>query len=221
MEDLVTSALPVHNENTSILEPQASGLMATEWTDEKHSLYLKSMEASFVSQLYNSSDFLGWRSQEDYSSNPKSSTRNPSCQFKVLRDGCWEMVNLKRNQAHTNKAGGSNVLTANPWIRHFRSGAVQEKAALATTSNRLSTSRANVCQQDLVGSDTDNSQLNIEMSDQNFVDEDVVREKPSRKCSTKRMRTSASTTSGRDQVVPFRKFPVTAEVVDKRISSRK
>lgn len=54
--------------------------MATEWTDEKHSLYLKSMEASFVSQLYNSSDFLGWRSQEDYSSNPKSSTRNPSGQ---------------------------------------------------------------------------------------------------------------------------------------------
>lgn len=31
----------------------------TEWTNEKHSLYLKSMEASFVNQLYNSMDFHG------------------------------------------------------------------------------------------------------------------------------------------------------------------
>lgn len=82
-------------------------------------------------------------------------------QFKVLRDGCWETVNLKRNQARLNKADGSHVLSANPWIRHFRSGAVQEKAALATISNRLSTSHANVCRQDLVGSNTDNSQLNL------------------------------------------------------------
>lgn len=28
--------------------------MPTEWTDEKHSLYLKSMEASFVHQFYSS-----------------------------------------------------------------------------------------------------------------------------------------------------------------------
>lgn len=30
--------------------------MSTEWTDEKHSLYLKSIEASFVNQLYDSLD---------------------------------------------------------------------------------------------------------------------------------------------------------------------
>lgn len=33
--------------------------MSTEWTDEKHSMYLKSMEASFVNQLYNSMDTRG------------------------------------------------------------------------------------------------------------------------------------------------------------------
>jgi hypothetical protein len=38
--------------------------MSSEWTDEKHKLYLKSMEASFVNQLYNSIDLLGWRSQK-------------------------------------------------------------------------------------------------------------------------------------------------------------
>lgn len=32
----------------------------TEWTDEKHSLYLKSMEASFVNQLYSSADIPAW-----------------------------------------------------------------------------------------------------------------------------------------------------------------
>ncbi|MBA0838516.1 hypothetical protein Goarm_004326, partial [Gossypium armourianum] len=37
---------------------------STEWTDEKHSLYLKSMEASFVNQLYDSMSFLGCNSKE-------------------------------------------------------------------------------------------------------------------------------------------------------------
>lgn len=46
--------------------------MSTEWTDEKHSLYLKSMEASFVDQLYNSMNLLGVQVQ-DKMSNPKLS----------------------------------------------------------------------------------------------------------------------------------------------------
>lgn len=32
--------------------------VSTDWTDEKHSLYLKSMEASFVDQLYGSMGLL-------------------------------------------------------------------------------------------------------------------------------------------------------------------
>lgn len=60
--------------------------MRTDWTDEKHSLYLKSMEALFVDQLYNSLDLHGSRSQKDCSSDHKSSkqmhvsTRIPSGQ---------------------------------------------------------------------------------------------------------------------------------------------
>lgn len=58
----------------------------TEWTDEKHSLYLKSMEASFVNELYSSFDLLGWRSQREHSSDAKlsgkkhASSRTSSCQ---------------------------------------------------------------------------------------------------------------------------------------------
>lgn len=33
-------------------------MSAAEWTDEKHSMYLKSMETSFVDQLYDSKEIL-------------------------------------------------------------------------------------------------------------------------------------------------------------------
>lgn len=46
--------------------PDAAESISTEWTNEKHSLYLKSMEASFVNQLYSGSvDLVGWRSQDN------------------------------------------------------------------------------------------------------------------------------------------------------------
>lgn len=47
------------------MHSQVTERTATEWTDAKHSLYLKSMEASFVSQLHNSLDLLGWNSESD------------------------------------------------------------------------------------------------------------------------------------------------------------
>ena len=58
---------------TSYQDSLGRDSMSTEWTDEKHSLYLKSMEASFVDDLYNSFDLLGWRSQREQSPDPKFS----------------------------------------------------------------------------------------------------------------------------------------------------
>lgn len=46
------------SKSTAMETPPES--MPTEWTDEKHSMYLKSMEASFVNDLYDSMEFLGW-----------------------------------------------------------------------------------------------------------------------------------------------------------------
>lgn len=59
--------------------------MSSEWTNEKHSLYLKSMEASFVNQLYNSIDILGWPSQKERSVPNFSGEANcsPSCTRQV------------------------------------------------------------------------------------------------------------------------------------------
>lgn len=49
--------------------------METEWTNEKHSLYLKSMEASFVDQLYSSLGALG---KKESKSTRFGSGRKPS-----------------------------------------------------------------------------------------------------------------------------------------------
>lgn len=55
---------------------------STEWTDEKHSLYLKSMEASFVNKLYDSSELLGFCRLSDPTNSRKKhfTARSPSGQ---------------------------------------------------------------------------------------------------------------------------------------------
>ncbi|WP_224642587.1 hypothetical protein, partial [Vibrio vulnificus] len=77
--------------------------MSTEWTDEKHSLYLKSMEASFVNDLYNSFNLLGYRldhpSDPNFSRRKLTASRASSGQFKVLQRGCWEKINFERNRS--------------------------------------------------------------------------------------------------------------------------
>lgn len=56
-------------------DSQETESKATRWTDEKHSLYLKSMEASFVDQLYNSLDMLGWSPDKECSADRKVSSQ--------------------------------------------------------------------------------------------------------------------------------------------------
>ncbi|MBA0879750.1 hypothetical protein Goshw_006108, partial [Gossypium schwendimanii] len=63
-----------HHEQNPTLDSMMTESTSTEWTDEKHSLYLKSMEASFVNQLYDSMSFLGCNSKEK-SSGSKSSRK--------------------------------------------------------------------------------------------------------------------------------------------------
>lgn len=59
-------------------DSQETESKGTRWTDEKHSLYLKSMEASFVDQLYNSLDLLGWSPNKECSAGRKVSTQKHS-----------------------------------------------------------------------------------------------------------------------------------------------
>ncbi|MBA0850469.1 hypothetical protein Goshw_030129, partial [Gossypium schwendimanii] len=120
---------------------------STEWTDEKHSLYLKSMEASFVNQLYDSWNFLGRSSKLSRQTHGTSSD-----QYKVLRGGRWKKINFERPGFRLNKRDRSSCFMASPWIQHLRAGS---KCRVLASCSHL---------QDNVSSK--------EVSDQNFVDEE-------------------------------------------------
>jgi hypothetical protein len=210
--------------------------MSIEWTDKKHSMYLKSMEASFVNDLYNSADTLGWRSQRQLGEK-HSNTCISSGQYKVLRGGCWEKVNFESQKQQTNKENGPHVLLANPWIQHFRSACREQnvlscdlqerisfgslevrtiqKIALAPADLAANMKQFPLCHSDSVGSDT-------EVTDQNFIDEDSEGEKANHVQEAKRRKILAVPPSSNDQVVPFGKRPLT-QIVPKNpsVSGRK
>ncbi|KAK4434430.1 Cold-regulated protein 27 [Sesamum alatum] len=198
-------------ENSTLVQAPAAETEPTEWTDEKHSLFLKSMEATFVNQLYKSLDLVGRQSKKNGSSGSKSfkqkqtSIRAPSGQFKVLRGGRWSKIDFKRDEAEVNREEESGVLLANPWIQHYRRSDKQDnrtfpascsKAPLATTVNQCSAQNFQLWRQDSVG-------INTEVTDQNFNDEDLEEENGGRIHEIKRRKTSTDTVPSNDQVVPF------------------
>ncbi|KAB1220241.1 hypothetical protein CJ030_MR3G017065 [Morella rubra] len=152
---------------------------STEWTDEKHSLYLKSMEASFVNKLYDSSELLGFCRLSDPTNSRKKhfTARSRSGQFKVLRGGSWQKIHFERApDLQLMKEEGSRGLLTNPWIRHFRHACtpqvgasvdVHNNAACASEaldlignhsiscgSEACNLEQIDACHHDLVGSDT-------------------------------------------------------------------
>ncbi|XP_021898601.1 uncharacterized protein LOC110815231 isoform X1 [Carica papaya] len=187
---------------------------SAEWTNEKHRLYLESIETSFVNRLYNSSDLLSWRQQKGNLSNIKSSRqaccnpRVPSGQFKVLRRGCWQKVNFERPGVQLNKEDESLGFLASPWIRHFSpvykpqvlapaslqgSSALKSQAIAstarkdvpynpesATGSRQFHVYRSPLQDQDFIDS------TEAEVSDQNFVDEEIRGENASGICSSEK-----------------------------------
>ncbi|XP_010269865.1 PREDICTED: uncharacterized protein LOC104606390 isoform X2 [Nelumbo nucifera] len=208
-----------------VIEP-----MLTQWTDEKHRLYLNFMEALFVKDLYNhkydSMDTLGLHPQKenpsDHNTSLYSSANTPTGQFNVLRDGSWQKLNFERAQPQSGNAGKSHVLLENSWIQHFRSAGKSPEVVSATpkensslhshtfhlrgkkaasSGEATSSKQLSPCQFDMFHREyVGNS---TEVSDQNFVDEVTEEENLSGPCRTKRMKTGIADVSRRDQVVPF------------------
>ncbi|WVZ58729.1 hypothetical protein U9M48_008969 [Paspalum notatum var. saurae] len=84
------------------------GLLSAGWTDERHSSYISSMEASFVEQLYG---------QENCGNDAtKSHLRNG---YKVIQEGMCKNIRFERNNADTRDIG-TNFPQENPWLRRFR-----------------------------------------------------------------------------------------------------
>uniref|UniRef100_A0A7N0ZVR2 Uncharacterized protein n=1 Tax=Kalanchoe fedtschenkoi TaxID=63787 RepID=A0A7N0ZVR2_KALFE len=109
-------------EETSKLTPVKP--QPTVWTDEKHNLYLKSIEASFVDQLYNSMGFPGFEPPRKASHETKphlrSSSRTSAGQFKTLRGGHWHKINFGKGEHEPDGQNASHGLLSNQWIRHYR-----------------------------------------------------------------------------------------------------
>ncbi|XP_058224855.1 cold-regulated protein 27-like [Rhododendron vialii] len=205
--------------------------LSTEWTDEKHCLYLKSMEASFINDLYNSVDTLGWRLQRQLGEK-RPNTCISSGQYKVVRGGCWEKVKFENQKPQTNKENGPRVLLAHPWIQHFSSACREQnvlscdlqertsfgnlevrgigKMAFAPADLAANMKQFSLCRSDSVGSNT-------EVTGQNFIDEDSEGEKANHVSKAKRRKTNDGLTSSNDQVVPFGTHPST-QVVPKKSS---
>ncbi|KAL3732853.1 hypothetical protein ACJRO7_022382 [Eucalyptus globulus] len=205
----------------------------TEWTDEKHSLYLKSMEATFVDQLYDSMELLGWHLEKANFLDPQTRQiskhpYSPSGQFKVLRDGSWKKIGFERPHLQVEKADGSRDLVKSPWIQHFRpasrlprlgspkigsSGKGKKSLAYASAGNP---EQFHACHS-YFGNQVDNS--NAEVTGQNFVDEDIGGRKGSNIGSAKKAKTLGTDSSDNDQVVPFSRPALTGDAGENWASS--
>ncbi|KAL7117055.1 hypothetical protein ACP275_03G047100 [Erythranthe tilingii] len=164
----------------SMEQEETSTLLAAEsnpveWTDEKHYSFLESMESTFVDQLYKSR---------------KASAA--SGQLKVLRDGRWSTIDMKRDKSVQEEV--SKVPLRNPWIKHYRGSNLQPirkfqsssaNSPLTNTQNR--TRNFQLWRQDSIGSTT-------EATDQNFNEEG--------NSNTKRTKRTTDVVSSNDQVVP-------------------
>ncbi|XP_047965376.1 cold-regulated protein 27-like isoform X2 [Salvia hispanica] len=180
----------VEQEETSKFERE---VMAPEWTDEKHCLFLKSMESTFINQLYKSIEMFGLQSHTSSASRSKPLKQKQTCtrtsgQFKVLRDGFWSKVDFQKDESEHDQGEEYKVPLSNPWIQRYRNSKIQTtkrcpssaKAPLATThKSNMSPPREDY----------------NEMTDQNFNDE-AAAEDNSAKID------EMNTTGSNDQVVP-------------------
>ncbi|CAE6224069.1 unnamed protein product [Arabidopsis arenosa] len=216
-DDSSDDASSVEGETTSSMYSAGKEYMETEWTNEKHSLYLKSMEASFVDQLYNSLRALG--KNENVSELTRfGSGRKPSQeQFKVLHDGFWQKINVKQPENRINgRHGSSHEFLRSPWIKHYKplvktqiSVTDKPESQVVSSSNGKkvivicsSGSASNLKQICSHSRDHDQISVGEEVSDQNFVNEGTKGENG----SSKKMKTVMSESSSTDQVVPLNKL---------------
>ncbi|XP_042502489.1 cold-regulated protein 27-like isoform X2 [Macadamia integrifolia] len=212
--DNFRTLLEEEKEEEEEMDSLMAGSMFTEWTDEKHSLYLNSMEELFVKQLHDDKELLAGHSkneamlQRNSSGQLNENNHVSSGQFKVLWNGCWQKNDIERIQPQSIGASDLHSLSKNPWIQHFRCSGKQGEVKSAipeenglhfTQAVRLGGTNRTSCgvvtspkwlpadQPLLIHQDFVGS--NTEVSDQNFIEEDHDGKKCSSVCSTKRMKT--------------------------------
>ncbi|KAK4802170.1 hypothetical protein SAY86_000373 [Trapa natans] len=91
------------------------------WTDEKHNLYLDSLERSFIDQLNHSKRIQGIILHEGPFPSLQLDLGNciSSDEFKVLQDGCLQKIDFQSPK--TRNPSAYNV-TKRSWMHHFPDG---------------------------------------------------------------------------------------------------
>ncbi|XP_047073949.1 cold-regulated protein 27-like [Lolium rigidum] len=160
------SARYVH---TVVRGNQISDLVSAGWTDETHTLYIRSMEASFMDQLYNHGRKANYK------------------------DSTFQQTNAcapDRGKCH---------LPASPWIRHFRprecssnTGGGGEEISVGDQESGVRTvhGRTSLLHGRELGTCKAENLLaeNAEVSDQNFADDEgVVDAESSKACKKRRL----------------------------------
>ncbi|XP_064986540.1 uncharacterized protein LOC135625537 isoform X1 [Musa acuminata AAA Group] len=196
--------------------------LSNKWTDEKHTLFLNSIEESFVNELYSgeyhSKSFVGWLSRikkhkgfcEPYENYSKFGQT-----FKALCRSCHESRRFDGDNNPADIESGFLSFYANPWIQHFRSPSIMKKRHVRSSDRvdniefiRPSVQLANVrhdgeatsskwtCREDSVA-------RSAEVSDQNFIADELVAGKKSIRIHRKRRLGNAVVHEPiTDQVVP-------------------
>ncbi|KAF0892796.1 hypothetical protein E2562_017756 [Oryza meyeriana var. granulata] len=168
-------------------------LISDGWTNERHSLYISSMEASFMEQLYGN---------EHHGLDRNRSHAGGANGFGVHREGVCDNLRSERNDAYADD-GGISSFPENPWIRRFR----PRNAGVSRKNDGVGFS----VDDDESGTDMVRERVRVhgrevrscvgeilaEVSDQNFPDEDV--EIDAEPC--KRRRPIDSTATPNDQTI--------------------
>ncbi|XP_022141546.1 uncharacterized protein LOC111011825 isoform X2 [Momordica charantia] len=222
--EIQTDSLPLESAEDDATEfplPMESSSQMTEsvpsdWTDEKHHRFLESMEASFVSQMFDSAHSVGSVGKENSSrtklhgqTQSASNIHSHFGQFKVLRRGSWKNINFEPTESRPSVLNDLQALSRNPWIHHFR--AARKQKNVACKSQAISSGERN---SSFPFGSTNNSgpmracdshlsqqyiSSNREVSDQNFVDEDREVEKGNNGCIAKRVNTPETNALSNDQ----------------------
>ncbi|XP_029125208.1 uncharacterized protein LOC109789040 isoform X1 [Cajanus cajan] len=197
-----------------LLSPDQS----TRWTDEKHNLYIRSLEASFVNGLHHSMFLRGWSlknsTDETYKCRILLNSHNmPPRQSLALQDGCQKKINLERISPMLESTADSHVLAGS----QFELTSVDRSCSLRepnTCKHEL------VCEEDARGSSTftdmsarslekqsiccsfhlDLACSTTEVTDQNFKDKEA---RSSCMPMVKRLKTAIADGSSSDQVGKF------------------
>ncbi|TVU30889.1 hypothetical protein EJB05_22539 [Eragrostis curvula] len=98
--------LPLPQPDTIAKGDQVLGLMSAGWTNEKHSTYITSMEASFVDQLYGLQNHVPDANKSHFGNNG----------FKGIQEGLYKKVSIERTNARLQDGSQPE----NTWVRRFR-----------------------------------------------------------------------------------------------------